>query len=326
MSLETRIVRPFHLANDLRRCLDCLSLRFGAEVCMPGGRITVSDPHTYLRSVPRLCWGDDEAQFDAFKNGLAESLGQLGIRPQTASLVVTAYTPYLKMTDILIMLPVSQIDSLKRECVFHPERPRALQASTHGAVVTAYLVLNRNLSPKPLRPWRKGTWLAKVAFQLRTDTGDQVFRLTPLDAQRREELNLPKDCVHYLEMEPSEVVRPFEGSAVPVFYVDADLLAQLDRTKHSATGKALQVQLVRDLLAGVIMNVAASDGDQGAGLTWDEVRGSLLGRIVSMVAGTEASPEEGLRYVSEDPVRLIALIEGAVNLRQHVAKVLSDEE
>ena len=330
MSRETRIVRPFILDDRLDRCLDGVRVQFGAKLCEPGGNILVDDPDEYMRSVPKLSWGEDEVRFDAFKDKLARGLASHDIEPDAATLVVTAYTSYLKITDILVNRPVSRIDALKRESVFHnSDRPRALQASTHGATVTAYLALSRNIERAPLRPWRKGIWLARVAFRIRTDTAHQLFRPIPMDAETRKEFDLPKDCAQYLHMGDHEPLHPYADSTAPDFYVDADLLARLDRAAGSTVGGALQVQLARDFVAGVIMDVAARDSDAAEGLSWDELKGSLFGRIVAMAAGRGASVrarEDLIQLVRNDPGRLLARVEGALKLRPSLAKALSEDE
>ena len=331
MSRETRIVRPFIVGNRLDRCLDGVRVQFGAELCEPGGYVLVDDPDEYLRSVPKLSWAEDEARFDLFKEELAGRLANFDIEPEAATLVVTAYTRYLKITDILVNHPVSRIDALERESVFHhSNRPRALQASTHGAMVTAYLVLSRNIKRAPLRPWRKGTWLAKVVFRIRTDTAHQLFRPIPMDAETRTEFGLAKDCVQYLYMGDHEPLHPYaDFSTAPDFYVDADLLARIDRASGGAVGGALQVQLARDFVAGVIMDVAASDSDGAAGLSWDELKGSLFGRIIAMAAGRGApvrAREEVIQLLRNDPGSLLARVEGALKLRPRVAEALSEDE
>lgn len=330
MSRETRIVRPFILGSRLDRCLDGVRVQFGARLCEPGGHILVDDPDEYLRSVPKLSWGEDEARFDAFKEELAGRLANYHIEPEAATLVVTAYTSYLKITDILVNHPVSRIDALDRESVFHhSNRPKAMQASTHGATVTAYLVLSRNIKRAPLRPWRKGTWLARTAFRIRTDTAHQLFRPIPMDADTRQEFGLPKDCVQYVDMGDHEPLRPYGDSTAPDFYVDADLLARLDRAAGGAVGGALQVQLARDFVAGVIMDVAAADNDGAAGLSWDELEGSLFGRIVDMAAGRGASVrvrEEVIQLLRNDPGSLLARVDGVLKLRPSLAKALSEDE
>ena len=330
MSRETRIVRPFILGNRLDRCLDGVRVQFGAKCCEPGGNILVDDPDEYMRSVPKLSWEEDDIRFNAFRAALVRRLRNHGIEPDAAALVVTAYTGYLKITDVLVSRPVSTIDALARESVFHhPDRPRALDASTHGATITAYLVLRRDIERVTLRPWRKGTWLAAVTFRIRTGATQQLFRPIPMDAETRTTFGLPKNCVQYLNMGDHEPIQPYEDSSAPEFYVDTDLLARLDRAAGDTVGSVLQVQLVRDFVAGVVMDVVARDSDSATSLTWTELKGSLFGRIVAMAAGKDASVQERegvAQLVRKNPGRLIALVEGALKLRLSLTRALTEDE
>ncbi len=79
--------------------------------------------------------------------------------PATLGLVVTAYTKYLKITDILLSHSLDDLDTLPRTSEFDGiHRPPALQASTHGTVIVAYVVLLADQPSVALKPWRKGTW------------------------------------------------------------------------------------------------------------------------------------------------------------------------
>ena len=329
MSRETRIVRPFVLGDRLDRCLSGMVLQFGALRCEPGGKILMEDPDEYLRSTLRLTWEASESRFAAFRKTLLRGLADHGIEPDAVALVAIAHTRYLKIASILIHHPVSRLNSLGRELVFRSnERPRALRTSTHGATVTAYLALTQSIEPVPLRPWRKGTWLARAMFRIQTGGAHQLFQPTPMDDMTRSEFKLPEDCIHYLHMDSHEPLRPFRETSAPVFYVDADVLTRLDRTAGTAIGRAMQAQLACDFVAGVIMDVAAQGGD-AASLSWDKVESSLFGRIVTMAAGKGASVErcrEVGQLVRTDPGQLLSLVEGAVKLRPGVVTALSADE
>ena len=290
----------------------------------------MEDPDEYLRAKPRLTWEEDDDRFAAFRERVLQGLADHGIEPDAAALVVTAHTGYLKIVSILVYHLVSDLDRLERESIFDgPERLKALRASTHGATVTAHLALIKNIEPVPLRPWRKGTWLAKATFRIQTDTAHQLFQPTSMDDETRNEFQLPKDCVCYVHMDPHDALRPYLHTSAPVFYVDADVLTRLDRAAGSAVGRAMQAQLARDFVAGVIMDVAAQRAEEVASLSWDDIEGSLFGRIVAMVSGkgsSVAACQQMIQLVRNDPSRLLSQVEGALKLQPSVVQSLSAEE
>ena len=288
----------------------------------------MEDPDEYLRAKPRLTWEKDDDRFAAFRERVSRGLADHGIERDAAALVVTAHTGYLKIVSTLVYHLVSDLDGLERESVFDgAERLKALRASTHGATVTAHLSLIKNIEPMPLRPWRKGTWLAKATFRIQTDTARQLFQPTPMDDETRNEFHLPKDCVCYVHMDPHDPLRPYLETSAPVFYVDADILTRLDRAAGSAVGRAMQAQLARDFVAGVIMDVAAQRAE--ASLSWDDIEGSLFGRIVAMVSGkgsSVAARQQMIELVRNDPSRLLSQVEGALKLQPSVVQSLSADE
>lgn len=331
MSHETRIVRPFVLPRKVGRVFDGVRMRFGTATCEPGGRIYFQDPDEYLRAKPTLSWAEDDAGFTAFREEIAHAPVRCRIDPDAVALVVTAHTSYLRITDLLIEHPIREIDGLRREAVFHQgDRPRALRASTHGATIKVYLVLRRNIDRQTLRPWRKGTWLAAATFRIGAGTVHQLFRPIPLNKELRKQLGLPPHCLQYLDLGDQDPLRRYAASSAPDFYVDADVLAQVDRCAHTAAGRALQLQLARDFVAGVIMDVAARHTDALEERSWRELRDSIFGRIVAMAVGKGGSiseREEMIKCVREDdPGRLLSGVEHALKLSVRIGEALTPDE
>ena len=328
MNRETRTVRPFLLRDGLDKILDDVVFFLGQKRCEPDGFIVLNNSDEYQRGTPRLAWAKDEAAFDLFKDKVARGLRRNAIDPKAASLVVTAYTGYLKIADILIDHPIDQLHSLSRHYVFnHPNRPRALSASTHGATITAYLLLRQNIKRKPLRPWRKGTWVARATFNLRTGMASLLFRPTPLDDKTREELELPSDCVRYVYIGDHEALEAYDESTPPTFYVDEAVLARLGSEAGTPAGVALQVQLVVDFISAVINNVAAQDRKPHS-VDWHELKDSLFGCIVTLVVGKDATTHERdriIRLAEEDPPKVVALAESALRVRQTTLRLLMDD-
>ena len=169
MNRETRTVRPFIVAGRLASALEDVRFNLGSVSCEPDGRILMQDPDEYLRAEPVLTWAQDDPAFDGFRGALTEEIAKNRIEPVAASLIVTAHAPYLKLTDLVFSHPLSELSSLSRALTLRGDRrPAALRANTHGAVITAYIALNREMPDAgSLRPWRKGTWLARAVFRLR---------------------------------------------------------------------------------------------------------------------------------------------------------------
>ena len=174
--------------------------------------------------------------FDGFRQTLTDEAARNRIEADAASLIVTAHAPYLKLTDVVVNHPLSELHSLRRTLTLRGEsRPAALWANTHGAVVTAYVALNREMPDAgSLRPWLMGTWLARAVFRLKTDLPPVLFRPIPMKEDDRREHNLPPECARYLHMGDHDPLQSREGQPPPEFYVDADLLARIDRATRDS--------------------------------------------------------------------------------------------
>ena len=328
MSRETRTVRPFRTAA-LESALDGVRLRFGEEECEAAARILVDDPETFAISRGEIIWapGND---FAAFKRTLTEGAERLGVDPSELGLLVTATTTFIRRTQIIFDCSLADLESLERVTLITPsERPAALRTGFHGAVVEAYVLLLRGLPKRPLQPWRKGTWLARARFTIEVDRGAELFRLTPLDDEKRAELDIPDKAMRWVDLDDYDPLEPLRDLGPPRFYVDETCLAHL-RVRHSSPiGVALQAQLVHDFIAAVVWYSAVNASEQEVNAhSWDDIEDSLLGRVLRFAAGPRASVEDKqmlLKTACTKPEQVLAKVEHAIDIGKHFVASLGAE-
>lgn len=321
MSRETRTIRPFR-TGSLEKSLDGVRLRFGEHECEPASSILVTDPVTFARNRAEIIWAAPE-DFTDFKRTLTHGVEQLDVDPSAVGLLVTASTTFIRRTEIVLECPLGDINSLDRVTLLtRSERPIALRTGFHGAVVEAYLLLLRPLPSRPLQPWRKGTWLARARFRIDVDRGAALFRLTPLDNEKRRMLGIPLRSVRYVDLDDFNVLEDLSNCSPPPFYVDEECLAQLSVRQSSPVGVALQGQLVHDFVAAVLWHSALYATDLGLeSMVWDDVDGSLLGRVLRFAAGPGASDPNLqilLKEVCSRPEQVLAKVEHAIDLGAHL--------
>lgn len=319
MYKETRPVRPFSVPVEFHRALESVRFHMGDQSCEPDSKIVVGPHEEWLRTKPELTWATGETEFTDFKKTLTSGVDESECDPAALGLVVTAYAKYLRIIDILLCHSLDDLDTLPRTREFAGiHRPAALQASTHGTVIGAYIVLLADQPPVALKPWRKGTWLARVGFRLETETAKEMFRPTPLDDDARQRLNLPKNTVRYFSIGEHNPFEPYDESEQPELYVDTELLTQIDHAASSPVGKALQTQLACDFISGVVLACAAR-AEELEGATWETLQDSLLGRIIGLIAGSRADASRRNQLITDarsNPARLIALAEDALRVRK----------
>lgn len=327
MSRETRIQRPFKESDDLQRALDLAMFEMGAQRCSGGERIVIQTADDFLHSEPQIAWAEDDEGMEEFLRLLRSGVTQSGIAAGDLGLVVVASSGYLKIADICFQVPLDKCEGLARTASFAECRPRALQASTHGASVEAYIVLLGEQRRDGLKPWRRGTWLAHSKFRVSlAKTEDSIFQPKRLTDEIRKEYGLPAQAVRYFHLDDADPFAADEGQ--PSLFVDEDLLTRLHSEGRSARSQALQAQLVCDFVNGIVREAAARVREGEDGQTWSEVEDSLIGRVIRLAIGAGASTdqyEDALRLVKTDPGKLMAQVEHAVGLQKTFAKWETDE-
>ncbi len=325
MSSETRTVRPFEVSRSLANLLSKAVLRFGSDRCEAGGRITILDPELHVRKRAEIHWTPDDESFVAFRKTLAEGAAADGFEPSALVLVVIAATPYLKITNLVHQASCSNLDSMARVVALtEPDRPEALCAPHHGATVDTFLLLARALEPRPLRPWRRGTWLARERFKIATEQSQRLFQPKPLDGETRKQFGLPRKTMRYVRMDDVDPLESYNARALDLF-VDRELLNDLSARPRSPGSQAMQLQLAQDVIAAIVHAAAARESDL-KGRTWNDLDESLLARVLRIAAKAGPSPEQLLRDVRADPAKVIAHAEAALDVLGRTREAVRDGE
>ena len=330
MSHEARTIRPFLGLDEVSRVFDNSSLYFGMDHCPARGSISlVIDPEEYARRPVILEWAPED-DFDHFVKRLRDVPDDTGIPTEALSLLITASTTYLKKTEVVMLQDLIDLSPLQpKQSLVDGHRPAPFLTGHHGSSVDVYLVVNRDLEPAPLRPWRKGTWLAHAKFSLLTSIGRSMFRPTPLTKEVREELGLDGRTLRYFDIGDHDVLEPYDSQPEPPrFYVDEQLLAELSANAHSPTSKSLQLQLVLDFMTAVI-NESARRREDLETLSYDDIEESLLGRVLRVAVGPGARPTDRqalLSRVRNEPAKAVARAEHTVDLQKALIGAFHREE
>ena len=330
MNREIREIRPFQATRHLGHVLNQAVLSFGSERCGAGSSVLFEEDPSLFRKQPTvLSWVEEEDHHTQFQIKLAAAVAQAGVDPSALSLLITSRNSYLNRTEVVFEHPLSNLDSLPSSVALDmTPRPVALTTGVHGAVVEAFLLLNRTIGVEPLKPWRKGTWLARAAFRIRTKSQANLFRPIPLTAENRLRFGLPSQTMRYLRMGDHHPLEPYESQLErPEFYVDSDLLSLLDAQRNSPDAVAVQVQLVCDFAASVIYHSAALP-DQLAEKTWEDLEGSLLGRVLRFIikqSGHQPNQEHLISLTRSEPSMVVAMAEAAIGVRKTLINSLRQE-
>lgn len=333
MSSEKRLLRPYVGLDAFQDILDEFRLVVGglkADALQP----RLSLPATSFLHDPTvlLLAGSQDAAEEALRRatGAAE---ELEIPPSDVELVVLASTPYLRLVDIVHRCPLDDLEALPQKItmVGDDEGVRALRAPIGGCDIEAFFVLRRSQPAKPLRPRRKGTWLGRIRFTLRTEMGELGFTPRFLTAAIREEHGLPDDAIRFVDVNVDALMEGDIHEAVEL-YVDEELLTQLNQSTNTPGARAFQRQLFLDAIGAM---VRAARMTPFADVELVELEGTVLGRLVDAAARGPAGEsdaqrvarrEHALVLLKEEPEVFISRLEAAARPRDDLRTVIAGGE
>jgi hypothetical protein len=329
MSRESRTVRPFVGLSKLSNVLSESLLHFGQSVCPADTSVHMDiQPHEFLLRPIQLEWASDDSAYDRFRSTLIDGAEESELNPRDLDVVVVASSRYLKLAEVVMCESVVAFDQIPRVLDLTGEpRFRAFSTPNSGFSLDAYIVLSRTLEQRPLQPYRKATWLARASFRVDTSLSVAILPPTPLTSEKRRELKLPPKTMRYVDFGEHDFLLPYSEQEQPTLYVDENLLAQLNVRRGSAVSKAIQVQLVHDLISAVVWR--ASRLSDLNSVSYADVQSSLLGSVIRVAAGAGSTEEARtllLKKVREAPEYVISSAEHAIDLMARYLDAVKDGE
>lgn len=315
MSSEQRVIRPYVGVDEIERAIAGASVLFGSHALTAGGRVTVST-HSFMADRFVLRLAEDEGDFEKFLDLLEQGLAAMEVDTDKAEVMLLLSTTRLKRVEISWRRRVSELapEDFSSTIAHAESRPVPLQTPFGGCTATLYVALAESLPPKPLRPHRKGTWLARSEFKIVTDLGEIGFTPYPLNDEIRQRLALSPKALRYTVVE--DPLLPSPGADAVVVYVDEDVLAQLTTAPYTPGAKAFQRQLFLDAMTAVVHSASHILSEDEGQVRLDDIEGSLLGNLLQRMAMPRSGDrsldleESYLEMVQADPGRFLTFVEG----------------
>ena len=162
----------------------------------------------------------------------------------------------LHEAEILKVLNGSEFDSdviiLARD---HP-RSRLMTNRYTGFEFETFLILNSDVSPRPLKPRRKGTILAQTKFTVNILDKKSGLKPYPLTAQVREDNELPNAVWLWVEEQSESLLEAVSLKDAFRIYVDEEILILMNRLSGPARSFALQT-IIAPALAQIVRSISA---------------------------------------------------------------------
>lgn len=305
MASETRTIRPYSGLGAFERAAANTRVEIGGLTCEAGERLSLTAAS--MRSDPLIVRiADDADQLHQLNEDIGSALTDLGLARGQTSLLVILSTPYLRLADIVHQSRLDEPGAVPERLEIRADghKARALLTPNGGCDVQVYFCLADEVDQAPLRPHRKGTWLGRSVFRLRTELGEIGFTPRALTPERRKKLDLPANTIRFVEVDPELLLEDSFDAAVQV-YVDESLLGHLSQAGDSAAALAFQRQLFIDALGGVVRAVPKVQGVEA--LQYKDVQDTVLGLVVESVAGKKprAQSESDREAVLNDRLTMI---------------------
>ena len=360
MSYERRGLRPFDgldrtqtLLNHLVRVqsppipdgfqpplgnqgLTPLGLRAGTGAIAAAGGTLVLDPIQFTTDAIGLYFGVNDDDWREFINVLDDDLRSLfGVsRHAPVSILVTATNTRLNQVVRLLQIPYAQFameDDWRRVIVEAGDtdrRPRPFRMPMDGCTIRLQLVIHEDIPEpdrQPGKPWRKGSWLAKVDIRVKAARGSGLAP-RPLTPEARARFGIGDRSSVYVHFPAGceGLSRASDLSDRVSVFIDEGALAKastMNANGHLSTpaGDALFMHWVIDTFRALVSGFLRDDELPDFDVDDDESRDTFLYGLLQQVSDstqdgeTAVSIEEALNILRDHPERFIALIEHSLD-------------
>ena len=137
----------------------------------------------------------------------------------------------------------------------HP-RSRLMTNRYTGFEFETFLILNSDVSPRPLKPRRKGTILAQTKFTVNILDKKGGLKPYPLTAQIRDDNELPNAVWLWVEEQNESLLEAVSLRDAFKIYVDEEILILVNRLSGPARSFALQT-IIAPALAQIVRSTSA---------------------------------------------------------------------
>lgn len=135
-------------------------------------------------------------------------------------------------------------------------RSRLMTNRYTGFEFEVFLVLNSDVSPRPLKPRRKGTILAQTKFTVNILDKKSGLKPYPLTAQVREDNELPNGVWLWVEEQSESLLEAVSLNDAFRIYVDEEILILMNRLSGPARSFALQT-IIAPAFAQIARSISA---------------------------------------------------------------------
>jgi len=167
--------------------------------------------------------------------------------------------------------------------------------------ITLALALCKSIEPNPGWPTKKGDWIAKRSFVIKTNTMSSAFDLRKMTADEAKLwTGFRGALIHVDYIDGRLLEEPEEDSPLATCYIAEDVY---DSMQRATEGPLLQSLVMTEVVAGVLL--AAGEDIEDA---TDVPKGVPLERILNHLGADKRMGLDQLKSIIRDPLKLRAAV------------------
>ena len=281
MASEHRASRPY---KGLRKCQQAFQevvLRVGEREVAQGGALRVSSTE-FLNEGFQISFGEDDEAFATLVSELKTAANTHEISTDDLEIVVIASSTYWKVAEKSFSASLDEFAAPDNRTVTlagRHERARSFKLSSKTLRIEAGCLLTKTIEKRPLRPFRKGTWLTKVHFSVNTGQDFDGFEPKPLDAPARSRLGIDdyQATQRFMDVEadPTDPVTTDEDFGL---YVDELTLKALEENPRTLGTSLVQRILGMDMARAIIYRASEAIEDDKKSL--GDIKNSVFDKVL----------------------------------------------
>lgn len=230
MNTERPVIRPFKDLEDLEKLVSGIQLRIISNLGpknLLNGQTYISD-YAELRSLSiSILWNFEGS-------AIKKAIEKIGISLDDVKIVAVVDSAFMRNRKVIEIGNFVDLNEAFVVASRGAQRDEVLMDRRHGFDVDVQFLLVKQLMPKPLMPYRKGTELARASFSVKPLPEGDGLSPEPLDGENRDRLKLSSAIELFVEVDsPLLEMKTFEGNLVIWMNEDLYNLCVSQKSKSS---------------------------------------------------------------------------------------------
>lgn len=308
---ETKVIRPFLGAHDVRTALNCVELH-----------LMQNDPEA-LKEVRFVSDMEEDGapyiNLNLTEDDLKKVSTATKIDSKNIALLIWGSMDSAKRSFPIFDSPVSSVHKLAEINL-----PKNLFEYAHrrgGVVISVALILSKQLPPTDLRPSKLGQWLVKKDFKLvGFDDDSSKVDIQELTPDIRKKFSIPEGAAYFVDLSESATLAEPHGALkdAMTIYFEADSLQRLRRATKASDAVQIMIlsQIIPDLILSSIKRAEISQFNE------IDTTSPLFSLLKNVSKSTKTREEDVFSAILTSPERFKTFIQADIQAIRAIKEMI----